>query len=77
VCVYIYIYIYIYIRLYILLCCYLEGIFVDELKKEVSNHQSIVSRKNPNGAKAPSYPENYKTCMNFFGLVRKAVPVGM
>ncbi|KAE8009772.1 hypothetical protein FH972_006188 [Carpinus fangiana] len=51
-------------------------IFVDELKKEVSNHQSIVSRKNPNGAKAPGYPENYKTCMNFFGWVRKAVPVG-
>ncbi|KAE8009771.1 hypothetical protein FH972_006187 [Carpinus fangiana] len=51
-------------------------IFVDELKVEVSNSQPIVSRKNPNyDTKDPCNPDNYKTCANFFGLVRKAIPV--
>ncbi|XP_059436133.1 uncharacterized protein LOC132169060 [Corylus avellana] len=52
-------------------------IFVDELKVEVSNCQPIVSRKNPNDRKDPCYPENYKTCANFFGLVGKAIPVAL
>jgi len=46
----------------------LEGIFVDELKKEPSDDHPTRPNNNLNNQKK-KYPENYRTCINFWKLM--------
>lgn len=51
----------------------LSGLMVEELKEETYNHEACLSKAGVR--KSSSYPENYKTCMNFFGVLRSLFQV--
>ncbi|CAK9147013.1 unnamed protein product [Ilex paraguariensis] len=51
----------------------LASIFVNGLKEMQTNGQCL--QENPEDKKNPSHPENYKTCVLFFGLLRKIIHV--
>ncbi|KAK9281064.1 hypothetical protein L1049_003957 [Liquidambar formosana] len=49
-------------------------IFVDELKAELFHPQPL-PKSTSEDEKNPKYPENYQACINFFGLLQKAIGV--
>ena len=55
------------LHLIILYCC-LEGIPVDDVLKPIDPEQMIEGCK---GKVSPHFPENYKTCVNFYRLLEK------
>ncbi len=62
-----------YPTLLIILLCYLKGINIDDQIKETDPKQllkTIEDKKNQN------FPENYRTCMNFFQLLRNVAQAG-
>ena len=46
---------------------HLSGLMVEELKEETYNHEACLSKAGVR--KSSSYPENYETCMNVFGVL--------